>query len=167
MADIVSLLVLCQALGAAAGVFLAIRGEIAYVQAMRDGKIDRAERAHLDLLANGLRFGMTAILFSSLCLVILSYAASFVPQPALSTSYWFLITLALIVTLVSWALSRNRISFAFGSAIIFTGWWFLTYLNFGLLPGLSFGPLFAFFVVAVAVFYGLLQTLRYFALHRG
>jgi hypothetical protein len=164
MADIVSLLVCCQALGAAAGFFMAVRGEIAYVDAMRDKKIDHAERAHLDHIAAGLRFGMSVLLISSFGLVIVEYAINETPQPALTASYWALITIALLVTSISWALSRNRISFALASAIVFTGWWFLVYFAFGLMPLLSFGAILAFFVVATGAFYGVLQATRYFSL---
>ena len=166
MADLVFLLVFLQALGAAAGFFMTVKGEIAYVRAMRDGKIDRAERAHLDHLAAGLRFGLSILLLSSLGLVILAYLVQGVPQPALTANYWALVLLALLVVYVAWALSKNRISFGLGSAVAFTGWWFLMYFAFGLMPQLSFGAFVAFFVVATGVFYGLLQAVRYFALHR-
>ncbi len=163
MATLVVFVLFCQALGALIGAGAVIWGEIAYVRAVRDGKIDRAERAHLEALAHGLRFGMTLLLLASLALVIVEYAARAATQPALTTSYWALIVFALIVIYVSWALSRGRISFGLGSAIAFTGWWFLAYLAIGWLPPLAFGSMLAFFVIATAIFYAILQYARMLA----
>lgn len=167
MTTLIVFLVYCQALGAFIGASLAIWGELAYVRAMRNGNIDAAERVHLDALARGLRFGMTLLLIASLGLVIAHFASRAVSQPALSDSYWISIVLALLITGVSWALSRRRVSFAFGSALLFTAWWFLAYLTVGLLPPLSFGAAVALFVVAVAVFHFLLRIARSFALRKG
>ncbi|HVB20032.1 MAG TPA: hypothetical protein VNF51_01970 [Candidatus Paceibacterota bacterium] len=161
MEAIVSLLVFFQALGAIVGACTVVWGELAYVHAMRDGNIDTAERAHLRFIANGLRFGMLLLLLSSLGLVIAAYMLQAALQPALSTSYWILVALAFIIIGVSWALSRRRISFPFGSAILFAGWWFLAYLVFGIFPPLSFGTVIAFFIVATAIFYAILQSARF------
>lgn len=167
MTALVSFLVFCQALGASAGAFTAVWSEIAYIRAMRDGKIDVAERAHLRSIAGGLRFGMSIMLLSSLGLVIVAYLLAKTLQPALSWSYWILIALAFIIIGVSWALSRRRISFALGSAIVFTAWWFLAYLTLGLLPSISFGSAAAFFAIATAIFYAVLQSIRFLALRKS
>lgn len=156
----------CQALGALAGACMAVWGELAYVRAMRNGTVDGAERAHLDALARGLRFGMTLVLVSSLGLVIAAFLSRAEPQPALSDAYWTSIALALLITFVSFALSRRRLSFAFGSALLFTAWWFLAYLSTGLLPALSFGAAVALFVVAAAIFHFVLRAARSAALRR-
>ena len=162
----VSLLLFCQALGAVGGAFAAVWGELAYVRAARDGRIDDAERTHLRIIANGLRFGMTLVLLSSFGLVVIAYVVRAATQPALSASYWTLIALALLVTGVSWALSRRRISFTLGSAAVFTAWWFLAYLTLGWLPPLSFGAAVAFLVVATAMFYAVLAYGRQLALRK-
>ncbi|MBU6388303.1 hypothetical protein KGQ72_00255 [Patescibacteria group bacterium] len=161
------LFIFCQALGAFVGAASAVWGEIAYIRALRDGKIDAAERAHLRSIASGLRFGMVLLLLSSFGLVTVAYVLHVAEQPALSASYWILIALALLVTFVSWALSRGRISFALGSAAAFTGWWFLVFLTLGEIPPLSFGAAVAFFVVATGMFYALLQYARMLALHKS
>lgn len=163
MTALVSFIVFCQALGACIGAATAAWGEFAYLKAARDGKIDHAERAHLTAIARGLRFGMTLLLIASFALVIVAYLSHAAVQPALTTSYWVLIAFALIVVYVSWALSRTRISFALGSAIAFTGWWFLAYLTLGLVPALSFGATVAFFVVATGIFYAILEYARFLA----
>ena len=144
---------------------MAIWSEFAYLRAMRDGKIDVAERKHLDAIARGLRFGMTLLLLASLGLVIVAYALNAAPQPALTPSYWILILLALLIIGISWALSRRRGSFALGSAIIFTSWWFLSYLTLGWLPSASFGSAVALLVVATAIVYALLYYVRFLAGH--
>ncbi|MDD2657281.1 MAG: hypothetical protein PHD04_01290 [Candidatus Pacebacteria bacterium] len=166
MTDLVSLLIFSQALGALVGVACAVWGELAYVRAMRDGRIDHAERVHMQAIGHGLRFGMSLLLIASLALVIVAYMIHAAEQPALSASYWILIALALLVTTVSWALSRSRISFALGSAAAFTGWWFLAFLTLGQVPELSFGAAAAFFIVATGIFYALLSYARMLALHK-
>lgn len=164
MPNLIIVLIVCQALGAILGAVGAVWSEVAYVHAMRDGEVDSAERRHLAHLARGLRFGMTLLLVSSLGLVIAAYMRGASVQPALTASYWMLILLALVVVYVSWALSRSKISFALGSAIAFTGWWFLVYLTLGLLPALTFGGAVAFYVVAAGIFYAILHYARFISI---
>jgi FtsH-binding integral membrane protein len=163
MDALIPFIVFCQALGAFVGAGATIWGELSYLRYMRDGKIDHAERTHLRAIAHGLRFGMTLLLVASFALVVVAYVSHTVLQPALTSSYWTLIVLALIVVYVSWALSRGHISFALGSALAFTAWWFLAYLTIGLMPPLSFGATLAFFVIATGIFYAILQYARFLA----
>ncbi len=166
MTDFVTFLVFCQALGASVGAVMVLWGEFAYIRTMRlpaqagDGKIDVAERVHLNIIAKGLRFGMTLLLLASLGLVIVAYILQATTQPALTSVYWTLIMLSFLIIGISWALSRRRVSFALGSAIIFTSWWFLSYLTLGWLPQLSFGSAVALLVVATMVTYGLFHYIR-------
>jgi hypothetical protein len=166
MTTLISFLIFCQALGALSGAGTAIWGELAYIRAMKDGKLDTAERTHLHIIANGLRFGMTLLLLASLGLVIVAYLLEGVVQPALTASYWIFMALALLIVGISWALSLKHISFSLGSAIAFTAWWFLAYLTFGLLPAHSFGSALALFVVLTAIIYAVLHYVRLFALHK-
>lgn len=152
--------------GALIGAVFAVLSEMAYIRAIRDNKIDRAERVHLHNLAHGLRWGMSLLLIASFILIVIAYIEHAVIQPAMTAYYWIFVALTLIIIAISWALSRHRISFALGSAIAFTGWWFLTYLTFGLLPSLSFGATIVYFVVATGVFYALLQYARMLARQR-
>lgn len=165
MPVLVTFLVYCQAIGAAIGAFIALWSEFAYAKAMKDGKIDHAERAHLTVIAHGLRFGMTLFLLASFGLIVAAYVAQAVPQPAVTASYWTSIALALIIISVSWALSRKHISFSLGSASVFSAWWFLVYLSFGFLP-LSFGSTAMSFIVTTAIFYVVLYYARLLAVHR-
>ena len=166
MNALVPFLIFCQALGASVGAFTAVWSEIAYIRAMRDGHIDTAERAHLHVIARGLRFGMMLLLLASLALVVTDYYLRVSVQPALSPSYWTSIGLSLLTIYGAWALSKHRISFALGSAIIFTAWWFLAFLTIGQLPVFSFGSAVAVFVVATAVFYAVLQYGRMLVLRK-
>jgi len=160
MTALVSFLVLCQALGAFVGAGTAIWSEFSYLYAMRDGELDRAERSHLRVLGHGLRFGLVLLLLSSLGLVLVAYFMHAPMQPAVTPEYWASVTLALLIIYAAWALSHKHLSFALGSAIAFTAWWFLAYLAIGLVPPLSFGAITAFFIVATGIFYGLLQYAR-------
>lgn len=155
-----------QTLGASIGAGTALWSEMAYARAMRDGKIDSAERAHLALIEKGLRFGMTLLLLSSFGLVVLSYTLQATLQPALLAEYWTMVALALLIIFVSRALLRKSISFRLGSATLFTAWWFLLYLTIGWLPHLSFGASVAFFIVATGLFYFLLQYARLLVLDK-
>lgn len=167
MTALIELLAGSQALGAFIGAGMAIWSELAYIRAMRDGKIDAAERTHLEALGKGLRFGMTLLLLSSLGLVIVDYELGLSPQPALSASYWMLIVLALLIIGISWALSRRFVSFALGSAVIFSSWWFLVFLTIGQLPATSFGAAIFLLLVATALFYALLAYTRFLLLRKS
>jgi hypothetical protein len=164
MTSLILFLLFCQAFGAVIGIITAIWGEFAYIHAMHDGKLDVAERAHLSVIARGLRFGMTLLLLSSLGLVIISFALQGALQPAMTASYWIFIALALLVIVTSWALSRRKVSFALGSAAVLTAWWLLAYLTLGQLPTLSFTSAIALYVILTAVIYAVLRYIRVLAL---
>ena len=144
-------LVLAQAAGAVVGAGGAIFAELSYFRVMKDGVIDSAERAHLVILARSLRWGMFVVLGSSVGLVIIAFASDAPIQPALTSAYWTLMTITLAVILSSWALSRRKVSFVIGSAVAFTGWWFITLLSFAQFPPMSFGASLALYIVAVAI----------------
>jgi hypothetical protein len=166
MPALIPFLVFCQALGAFIGAFTAVWGEISYVRAMRDGRIDSAERTHLHLIAKGLRFGMTILLLASLGLVVANYLLQASLQPALSSDYWMSIAVAFLIILTAWALSKRHISFALGSAVIFASWWFLVFLTVGQLPLLTFSSGVALLVMATALFYAVLQYSRFLLLRK-
>ena len=167
MAALITALVFLQAFGAGVGATAAVASEMSYLRALRNGKIDVAERAHLRRIGTGLRWGMGTLLLSSWGLVVAAYVLQVNPQPALMASYWMLISLALLIVFISALLARRRISYTLGSAIIFTAWWFLAYLVLGWMPAISFGAMIGFFVVAVAFFYALFWYVRFLAPRRG
>lgn len=161
MHEIEPFLLFCQTLGALGGAFSAVAAEIAYVRALRDGHIDKAERRHLELLTHGLRYGMLLLLLASIGTVVYAYVYHAPTQPALSTSYWIFMVLALIVIILTWATGRKVISFSVGSAGLFAGWWCMAYLAMGLFPQLSLvSSLFAYLILA-GVFLGLLHYARF------
>lgn len=160
MTSIVLALLSLQAFGALFGAVSAVWGEIAYIRAHQDGLIDQAERAHLERIALGLRFGMLTLLLSSFGLIVVSYMLGVTTPPGLSVGYWLLVCLALLTVWASWALSRKRISFDIGSAVVFSAWWTLFYLSSGLLPPLSLGAAVAVCVVVTVLFYLLLRMMR-------
>jgi hypothetical protein len=166
MIALIFFLICLQALGACIGAFAAIWGEIVYILAMRDGKIDKAERAHIRAIGHGLRWGMALLLLSSLALVIIDYTLHVSRQPALTASYWIFVVLALVVIIISWLLARKKISFVAGSAISLAAWCLLVYLTLGLLFITSFIAAMAFFVVLAVVSYAVIYYARLLASHK-
>jgi hypothetical protein len=160
-------LVLGQALGAVVGTACAIWGQIVYVRALRDGVIDRGERAHLDAIGHGLWVGMSLLLACSLGLVILAYAADAAIQPGVTASYWALMILALTVTGLTWALSRGLVAFPIAAAAILMAWWTMLFLTFGRLPTTTVGATMAAYVVGTGILYLLLQYVHLAARHEA
>jgi len=102
---------------------------------------------------------MVSILISSFGLVLVAFL-SYGMQPAETASYWTMIFFALVVVGLSWALSRRKISFALGSAALFSGWWLLAALTLGKAPFVGFGSALAFYAIATGVFAGILYYAR-------
>jgi hypothetical protein len=160
---LVPFLVYCQALGAAVGACTAVWAELSYVRAMRDGALSSAETRHLRIIGHGLKYGMTLLLLSSLGLIVAAYLTHAAFQPAVSSGYWSLMMLALLIISVSSMLVRRRLPFQLASATLFTAWWFLVYLSFGFLS-LTFGAAVMAFVVATVVFNAIIYFTRMLAL---
>jgi hypothetical protein len=158
---------LIQAVGALIGAGGSIFAEIFYVRAIQDGTIDDAERAHLQIIAEGLRWGMFTLLTGSIGLVLTDFVYVVPVQPALTTAYWVQMVLALAIIFFSWALSRHWVSFTMGSSAVFSGWWFMALLVFGRLPAMSFGASIALYVVACGLTAGLLAYARMTVRVRG
>lgn len=158
--DLLYLFVVLQAIGAIIGAGGAVLGELSYFRAIRDGRIDRAERDHLSVIAGALRFGMLILLCSSIALVLVAYIYSSPLQLAYTAGYWALMTFALAVIAASWALARRKIAFWLGSAIAFTGWWMMALISLGRFPALGFGATLLFGIVAGVVIAGILGYLR-------
>lgn len=160
MHGITSFLVFCQALGAFVGAASAVWSELAYLWVFRDGRINKAERAHLKSIDRGLRFGMSLLLLSSLGLVVNAFLLQSATQPALTESYWLLVALTLLVILMSWVMSRRYLSLAIGSAISFTAWWFLLYLTTGQLTTGTVAATATYFAIAAVLVFIILQVGR-------
>lgn len=149
-----------QAIGAVVGAGGAVFAEIFYLDAIRDGVIDAAERAHLRIIAHSLRWGMLLVLLSSICLVLLNFIYEAWPQPALTAAYWTEMALVFVIIYASWAMSKRIISFTLGSAAVFSAWWYVALLVFGKMPALSFGASLALYAVSTAILFGLLLYAR-------
>lgn len=158
-------LLFCQGLGAFVGAVSAVWAEISYIRAMRNGHLDRAERVHLKVLGHGLRYGMALLLLSSLGLVITAYLQHAVMQPALTSDYWIVVTFAILIIALTWALSRNRISFALGSVAASTAWWALMYLAYQHASSVSYGDALATYVIATGILYALFFYVRFLLAH--
>jgi len=156
----ITFLISAQVLGALVGVVMTIAGEMAYVKAMKDGRIDAAERGHLDYIGHSLKFGLSLLLLASLGLTIIAYVLHRGVQPALTANFWELTMLSLIVIAGAWALSRKKVPFALGSAALFTAWWFVTFLLLGKVSDLSFGAVLASYLVIGAIIYMVLHYAR-------
>lgn len=163
MTALISFLVFCQILGALFGALSVVWGEFAYIRALRDGKLESAERVHLKTIGHGMRLGMSLLLLASLGLVVISFILNAQPQPAVTPAYWVYMMLALLVILLTFALARGWVAFGLGSAAVFSAWWFLAYLVLGSWSVLSFGAAVAAYVVVTMLMYGLLSYLRMFA----
>lgn len=166
MDSLIAFLAFTQVLGATVGACMSVWGELAYLKAVRDGRLSDAEREYLYRAARGLRYGMLLLLLSSFGLVLAAYAVGAAEQPGFTATYWILVSLALIALVVTWGLSRRRVSFWLGSAAVFTSWWFLVYLTLGSFSGLSYSSAVACFVVATVILGGVLQYVRLLAAPR-
>ncbi len=157
---LLSTFALVQAVGAIVGAGGSVVGELSYLKAMQDQRIDHAEAAHLRLIAKALRWGMALVLIGSIGLVVFDYGAGAVLQPGLTTSYWLEMTFVLLIIAASWALSRRRVAFWLGSAAAFAAWWYLALLDLGRAPALSYGASLAAYVVASAIIAAILAYAR-------
>ncbi len=164
MQTLIGLFAILQAIGAAIGAGGSVFAELFYLQAIRDGHIDVAEKRHMRTIAKTLRAGMLTVLTSSIALVLLAFIYDRNPQPAFTTSYWILMILAFVVIFGSWALSRKKMGATLAAAIAFMGWWFIALLAFGRFPAMSVTSTIGLFVVATAIMAAILHFFR--TLHR-
>lgn len=165
MEVLLNLFALVQATGAIIGAGGSVVGELVYLRAMQDGRVDAAERLHLRLIARALRWGMIILLVGSIGLVLTDHIFDVALQPALTASYWSEMALVLIIIGVAWALSKHKLPFWLGSAAIFSGWWFLAFLCMGRLPYLGLGASIAAYVVITLVIAALLIYARMLTRH--
>lgn len=160
MTALVVLFAVGQMLGALIGVGSAVWSELAYMRALRDGRIDKGEKEHFKIIGRGLRFGMTILLLSSLGLIICAYVLQSTP-PALTASYWLLVLLSALIIGISWAFAREALPFAEGSIIVFSAWWFLFYLVSGQLTLTSIGAAISFFILATVLLMVIVKGARH------
>lgn len=156
----IAIFIILQVVGALMGAFGAVWAELAYLHALKDGVISRAERRHLITIARTLRFGMFVLLLASLGFIYTVYLGGGI-QVALTSTYWIEMLIVFVILMTSWALSRNQMQFALGSGIVFSGWWFLVFLLVGKTGAAGFGELLALFTLFTAVFCAILTYIRF------
>jgi hypothetical protein len=161
MTLLLAIFAIVQAVGSVIGAGGSVLAEIFYIRAMQDGTLDAAEKAHLRMVADALRWGMLILLIGSIGLTLTSFVYDVPTQPALTHAYWTLMGLIFAVIFFSWALSRKKIGFLLGSAAIFCGWWYIALLVFGRLPALRFGEAVALYIVATALIACVLMYARF------
>lgn len=160
MSTFLSIFLLLQAIGAIIGAGGAVVGELFYFRAVRDGRIDTAEREQMMVVAKALRWGMILLLISSIALVLIDFIYVVPYQPALTSVYWVEMTIALVVIIASWSLSRRKIEHWLGAAAVFTGWWFLALLTLGHMTIITYGASIGVYVVATAIMACVLGYIR-------
>ncbi len=134
-----------------------------YFRALSDGRIDDGERAHLVALFFSLRFALTLVLLTDILLGFAIFLFPHAPELVLSTPYWFEMFIILALIIASWLRFHGRIPFWAGSAVAFTGWWYLVGMNLGYIPVESFFAAVIGFIVSIAVISGVFGYARLLA----
>ena len=96
-----------------------------YFRAISDGRISAGERSYLVALFFSLRFALVLVMLVDIVLGFVLYAVPGAPALSLTAPYWFEMVLVLVLIATSWLRFHGRIPFWAGSAIAFTGWWYL------------------------------------------
>lgn len=153
-------------LGAAIGAAGITFGEIFYLKATADGRIDARERDYLHTTFFALKWGLLLTLVSGIILGMLEYAYSGAESHVLSAPWWFINTLAFVIIFSGWAMMNEKISWWLGSSLAFSGWWMLLMLDAWQItsPEMSFSyvALVFAYVVFAAVTAGVLSYARFF-----
>ncbi len=132
-----------------------------YFRALMDGRIDAGERAHLNALFFSLRYALVLMVLADVVLSVALYALPGAPAITLTAPYWLEMVLTILLIGASWLRFHGRIPFWAGSAIAFTGWWYLAGLDLGFLPVAGFGSAFVGFIVSVALIAVLFRYARF------
>lgn len=157
------ILVLAHMAATLVGVGSITVAEWQYFRALSDGRIDDGERAHLVALFFSLRFALTLVLLTDILLGFAVFLFPHAPEIGLSAPYWFEMFIILSLIIASWLRFHGRIPFWAGSAVAFTGWWYLAGMALGYIPVESFGAAVIGLVVSVAVISGVFSYARFLA----
>ncbi|MFZ1987415.1 MAG: hypothetical protein WAV21_00040 [Minisyncoccia bacterium] len=153
LTSLATVLVMLHAFGSALGAGGVTFAEIFYTKATADGVVDTREREWFSTTFWALRWGMTMVLFSGLALAVLQVAMMQSSEILAYESLWKQNTLALIIAVSAWLLVIKRLSFKTTSAIIFTAWWMMFFLD--VWKGISFSYFSFIFSYVIAVFFSL------------
>jgi hypothetical protein len=122
MEAVIPFLVLVHTLGAALGAAGITFAEVLYLKASADGRIDRRERDYVRSAFWALKWGMGAVLLSSIAVIFAQYAAGG-EQLVLLPAFWASLTLALVILLCGYELARKRIPWTVATGFGFAAWW--------------------------------------------
>lgn len=156
------LLVAVHGLGAALGAGGALFAEIFYAKATADGRLDHREREWFRSTFFALRWGMTLVLASGILLVFIQYFLPDSPERIVHQGLWIQNILALVVLGFAYFLSRRRISWQFGAAAVFAGWWTIFALDVwqgSLYPLIVLIALYVLVLFASMMFWGYIAAL--------
>lgn len=131
-----------------------------YFRALSDGRIDDGERAHLVALFFSLRFALVLVLLTDVAAGIALYILPTSISLALTATYWFEMLVILVLILVSWMRFHGRVPFWVGSAIAFTGWWYLVGISLGYVPVTNFMAASIGFIVSALIIAGIFSYAR-------
>ena len=157
---LIPILVALNTFGALIGVGFTTFAEIFYTHAVSDGEIDHHERKYLRHLFKGFTFGITLVLFSNLALIVLEYLVPDAPQAVLAAPFWALQTLTLLIIATGWLLSKRRIAWWLGSAMVLTAWWVMLFIDLGSFNTSSFLTLVFEYILVTGLVAGLLSYAR-------
>ncbi len=157
------ILVLAHIAATLVGVGSITVAEWQYFRALSDGRIDDGERAHIVSLFFSLRFALTLVLLIDILLGFVVFMSPQILSLASSVPYWFEMFIILSLITASWLRFHGRIPFWAGSAVAFTGWWYLFGMNLGYIPVESFGAAVIGFIVSIAVISGVFGYARFLA----
>ena len=166
METLINIAAFVHVLGAAIGVAGITFGEIFYLKATADGRVDAREREYMHTTFFALKWGLLLILLSGVVLGVLEYAYAGAQNHILGAPWWFINTLAFVIIFAGWGMMREKVSWWLGSALAFSGWWMVLMLDAWQIttPEASFSYLslvFAYIVFA-AVTAAVLSYARFF-----
>ncbi len=152
--------------GAAIGAGGALYAEINYLKSMNSELETYLERQWFTITFNSLAWGMFVVLLSSIMLTIVQFFIPDGPQNVLHSALWMQHTLAFIIIIAAWFLSRRAFPWWFGSSLVFSGWWMLFALDAWLTDSVPYLTLIFSYVLFVFVSGAFWEYMRVLARER-
>ena len=157
---LIPILAALNTFGALVGTGMTTFAEIFYTHAVSDGEIDHNERKYLRRLFKGFTFGITLVLLSNIALIVLEYLVPDASQAVFAAPFWALQTLALLIIITGWLLSKRRIAWWLGSAMVLTAWWVMLLIDLGFFNTTGFLVLAFDYILVTALVAGILGFAR-------
>ncbi len=147
-------------LGAAIGAGGALYAEVIYTKSMQDNHIDAVERRWFSITYKALSWGMFLVLVTGIALIIVQFFLPNSPQDVLYAPLWMQNTLAFVITIAAWFMSRRAIPWWFGSSLIFTGWWMMLALDAWQALSIPYLSLVFLYIISVFIAGGFWEYMR-------